>query len=469
MNEGIGSYLQQLRTKQGLTTTQLAQKAGIRQATLSEWQSGKRQPRLPELNAVLTALNASDAQKRMAWESLRTPACLLRLREGTAQTHQELVDMAGTAPHGGDLLRAMRQRKGWTQTTLAEKMNVSQATVVRWERAERWLDTQSLHTLCYLLGAREEELIALTIGRFSLTEGQPALTEEDIWAQLQQIFDARFSPSDYALMELRLLTLLAQAWSLAMQSNAGRHVLAAVFSTYADDLFLQQRLGECRKFATHAIDLYSHLPWKDYHSDRAAIRLAEASASHRSRQGLDSASSLLRQWFPHASDPSFIGWILSDLARFHAAEGRTEEALTLGREAVRVSEHVFDENFLHRENYLHRHYDFIRLLLQAGRVEEAQETVLPHDHHPYYLLVQAEVALRAGRQATASRHVEHIRTSFDTPTSLNISQREIAFYRPLVENLAEQVERAGKRQSQNQPPFCKDKDSLQQQLEWRRE
>jgi transcriptional regulator with XRE-family HTH domain len=36
MGEGIGSYLQELRTRQRLTTSQLAQKAGIRRATLSE-------------------------------------------------------------------------------------------------------------------------------------------------------------------------------------------------------------------------------------------------------------------------------------------------------------------------------------------------------------------------------------------------------------------------------------------------
>jgi transcriptional regulator with XRE-family HTH domain len=436
MGEGIGSYLQQLRTKQGLTTKQLAQQAGIRRATLSEWQAGKRQPRLPELHAVLNALRASDTQQRTARELLRTPSHVLRLREETAAKHRELVEVAGMAPHGGDLIRAMRLRKGWTQEALAEKMGVSRVTVVRWERAERWLDTGQLHTLCYLLGAQEEELTALMLGRFSLAEQQPALTEEDIWTQLQQIIASRYSASDYALAELRYLSLMAQAWTLAMQSDAGRIVLAGVGVVYADDLFMQHRYGECRKLATHALDLYPPEHWKNYNNPaRAAIRLAEASAACGSRQGVESAMSLLQQCLPDASDPSFTGWILSDLARFHAAEGRMEEALRLGREALGVAAQT-----PHYDDYLHRHFDLVRLLLQAGRVEEAQEMVLPHDHHPYFLLVQAEVAQQAGRQETASRHLERIRTSLETPP--NISQREIAFYRPLMENLAESLEGA---------------------------
>jgi transcriptional regulator with XRE-family HTH domain len=146
------------------------------------------------LEAVLNALGASDIQRRKAQERLRTPTSVLRLREETAARHRELVEVAGTAPQGGDLIRAMRLRKGWNQATLAEKMGISQATVVRWERAERWPDTQTLHTLCYLLEALEEELTALTLGRFSLSEGQPALTEETIHGQLQSFYETWFPP-----------------------------------------------------------------------------------------------------------------------------------------------------------------------------------------------------------------------------------------------------------------------------------
>ncbi len=436
MRVGIGSYLQELRSKQGLTTKQLALKAGIRRATLSEWQSGKRQPRLFELEAVLNALGTSDAQKRQAQEYVRTPACVLKLRDKIADENKDFVQVAGMAPHGGDLLRAMRLRKGWTQEAVAAGMGVSRATVVRWERGEGWLETPSLHTLCYLLGAQEEELTALMLGRFSLAEQQPPLTEDDIWAQLQQIRDSRFSPSDYALEELRLLHLMAHAWSLAMRSDAGRIVLAGVAVVYADHLFLERRFGECRQFATRAMDLFPHEHWRKYNDPaRAAIRLAEAHASHMSQQGLDCAISLLQHSLSHASDASFTGWILSDLAQFHAAAGRTEEALRLGREALNVAAQL-----PHYDDYLHRHYDFIRLLLQAGRVEEAQERVLSHDHHSYFLLVQAEVAQKAGMPSSALRHLERIRTYLETP--LYISQPEISYYRPLMENLAEQIEGA---------------------------
>lgn len=216
-----------------------------------------------------------------------------------------------------------------------------------------------------------------------------------------------------------------------MRSDSGRSVLATISGGYANHLFLARRFDECRKIATHAIELYSHLPRNDDNLDRAIIRQAEVSADCGSRQGLNSAISLLRQWVHHTSHTTFTGWILSDLAFFHAASGQTEEALRLGRESLRMATHLHEGGDF-------RHYDFIRLLLQVGRVEEAQEKVLAYDYHPYFLLVQAEVAQQSGMQTDAHRYIERIRTYLDTP--LNISQPEIRFYRPLVDALANQLE-----------------------------
>jgi transcriptional regulator with XRE-family HTH domain len=435
-SEGIGSYLQQLRVNQGITTTQLAQQAGIRRATLSEWQAGKRQPRLPELEAVLDALHASESQKRMAWQWLQAPSSVLRLREKTAD-HWELAEVAGTAPHGGDLLRAMRLRKGWTQETVAEKMGVSQAAVVRWERGEGWLDTTSLHALCYLLGAHEEELTALMLGCFTLEEGQTELTAEDIRDQVQACHNAWFSPAEYGLTDLRLLSLMAHAWKLAKHSDAGRYWLAVIYGEYAEHLYMQHRFAESHDAANRALDIHSGLEWKDVSVDRAAVRLAEALAARGSRRGLNDAISVLKQWLTHTSQPVYKGWMLIDLARLKATQGERNEAISLGRESVRITEAVsgtFD--------YLHRRHDFARLLVQAGRAQEAQEFLSPHLSHPFFLLVQAETSAGMGERTTAQQLVNQIVDIMEHPAEI-ITQPEIVFYRPSVESLAEKLEGMG--------------------------
>lgn len=440
MSEGIGSYIRELRIGQRLNTAVLAQKAGIRRATLSEWQSGKRQPRLPELDAVLNALNASDTQKRKAREFLRTPTQIMRLREATDEKQRELIEVAGTAPHGGDLIRAMRLRKGWTQATLAEKMGVSQATIVRWERAEGWLDTASLHTLCYLLGAHEGELTALTVGRFSLSEQQPALTEEDIRAQLRHaLFETRYSWSDYALTELRLLNLMAHAWSMAKQSRSGQHLLAFVNMEYADHLFLQRRFGECRAVANRTLDIYSALQLWDNNTNRVAIRLAEASAQNGSRQGLAKAISLMQRWLPHAFDPIFAGWMLRNLANFQAAGGKKEEAIVLARKALEITAQNIDSLDLH--DYRYRLHDLAWILLQANRVQEAREIIAPDARYPICQMVSAEVYHRSGEPDKAHSLMEAVRTAMENTET--ISTFDTTYYRPEVETLAEQLEGAG--------------------------
>src|SRR5690349_11242337 len=61
MTEHVGTLLWELRTAGGWTQGKLAQRAGVSKATLSQWESGSRQPCVPELEAVLDALEASAA------------------------------------------------------------------------------------------------------------------------------------------------------------------------------------------------------------------------------------------------------------------------------------------------------------------------------------------------------------------------------------------------------------------------
>ena len=60
----VGVHLRSPRQPRGLTLERAAGAAGIGLVTLSRWEAGAHQPRLPELEALLHALQA-DARERL--------------------------------------------------------------------------------------------------------------------------------------------------------------------------------------------------------------------------------------------------------------------------------------------------------------------------------------------------------------------------------------------------------------------
>lgn len=70
MAEAVGVLLRDLR----LSVRQVAERAGIGKSTVSYWEAGSFQPRLPELDAVLHALDASPAERARALALVDAPS-----------------------------------------------------------------------------------------------------------------------------------------------------------------------------------------------------------------------------------------------------------------------------------------------------------------------------------------------------------------------------------------------------------
>lgn len=62
----------------------------------------------------------------------------------------------------GDLITQLRKAKGMTQKELADKMNVTDKAVSKWERNLSCPDINSLPTLAEILGVSVEELLNTT-------------------------------------------------------------------------------------------------------------------------------------------------------------------------------------------------------------------------------------------------------------------------------------------------------------------
>ena len=104
-----------------------AQMAQITRATLNRWETGRHEPRLTELEAVLAALNATPGQKRQAIARINAPRARTQIQREIARVGEHTG--IGAVPNGGDLLRTLRMRRGLTLDSAAGSLGVTTRTL----------------------------------------------------------------------------------------------------------------------------------------------------------------------------------------------------------------------------------------------------------------------------------------------------------------------------------------------------
>jgi len=113
----LGDYLKTLRTSRRLSTDSLATKAGIARNTISRWENGLNLPHIPELEALMGAIQATRHERQRALELLPAARGTKALKAANTETHQ--------LPAGwGEVLWALRLRNGWTLEQLAASLNI---------------------------------------------------------------------------------------------------------------------------------------------------------------------------------------------------------------------------------------------------------------------------------------------------------------------------------------------------------
>jgi transcriptional regulator with XRE-family HTH domain len=348
-----------MRTARSWSLGKLAQQAGISKAALSQWETGTRQPRVVELEAVLNALGASAVQRALVFARIEAPRALRHLRQKAAPPG------LGAPPTMGDLLRALRLRQGWTQARLALHLGVDDSSIARWERGERLPSSEQVQALCYALEAKEPEVIALTTGRFSETpQPEPRTWEEkeaDLYARLDCIHAGRCE----GMEDLGYLTLERAVWAWAAQHSRARKALAHIYAQHATFVRNEERWTEAEPLAQRALVLLrDQSQGVDY--VRAGLMLAAAAVHGGYRRAPERGLRLLKPYLDFWSPPEYRAWILADLAEYAALAGQMEAGLSLAQEAHRVAQRCDStvEPFLRR-------IDYGRLLVEAGRPVEA--------------------------------------------------------------------------------------------------
>lgn len=356
MEVQCGSLIKTWRKKSHLSYKDLSMRSGVSAATLSRWEAGRTQPRMAELEAVLSALQVSAMERQQALALMEAPRAIQKLRE-----------TAGAGPPvSGDLLRTMRLRRGWTQQETARRAGILQGTLARWESSQDWPSSERLHTLCYVLQAHTEELLALTQGILTAAGSSPipdtALDRDTLQRRVTQYLF--YSP----IADLEFLALEAQLWHLSRRHEAAQIQLSYTYGRHARYLAEHQRFEEAASFVAR----FQQMANSGYRDDTgwadailAASRIAGAGGRslHLNRAVNLLYTSAARS--PIVQNKAYQAWIASEIALYLAKLGHTETALVQSRCAIQVTDGLDSIEAWYRRG------DYAKVLLQLGRHQEA--------------------------------------------------------------------------------------------------
>lgn len=409
MEAGLGQHLRRLREARKVSARQLALKAGIRSATLSDWETGKRQPRIPELEAVLTALDVTPTEGRHALEMIRAPRAVRQLEAQSARICTTAT--FGPMPAGGDLLRAMRHRCHLYLEQTADALHISAGTLSRWEQGKVMPPPDRLDALLTLLDATPQERAVLTD---SVLFVLPPLQESAASVPALEAVSRPFLWPNFFVESTRLLhhkdlvylSLAAQAWKLARDPHA-RRLLAEIYANYANYLASQFRFVEAERAAYAALDLRPASSTPENFYMRAALIAARASVYRGVHPVPKRGLEMLHLWRPLASWPEYKAWLLSDIGKYHALQQSLDSAIGVTEQSCEVARRGAS-----MQEFFMRKIDLAKLLLQADRAGEALSLTLITDwkdepfHRAEMELVRVETLLKLGDRREAANWLQ---------------------------------------------------------------
>lgn len=353
----FGTHLRALRQSRGLTIEAASACAGLSRRSLTRWECGESSPRIPELNALLGALQISTAERHDLLEHLRVPRGVRVLR-----ANNEADGLS--APGAGELLWALRLRKGWTLETTAEQLGVNATTIGRWEQSETRPSAEQLKKLCRLLGAEKAETTAIcNLHLNGASSSYPRTTSGLSVSALQQAWiDTERSylhPGGYSLYNLRCHVLTVEAYKLLRKHPSVRLLLCEIMVAHLRHLSLAEMHPAAARVANRLIELskdervlrrtwvYSQITLARSITDGADWLHRDHSGSTRKPKtggpAISRAIYLLQSIGSMPTDPTLDSWLHGLLARLYCLEGSTGAAIEVACHSVQLAQRTDDD------------------------------------------------------------------------------------------------------------------------------
>jgi transcriptional regulator with XRE-family HTH domain len=393
----------------------LAAAAGISPAAVSKWESGAALPRMPELDAVLDALDCPEAARREAYARVNAPRALNRIKEMSLPPGRHpvappaLTSRAVWFPSSGDLLRCLRLRRGLSQERVAEILKVRACTVSRWENGEMLLPERRRDACTVLLATSAEERTALQSVFLTLPEAEDSrATSRDALDQRAEGLHRDVIDGAADLMDLRFLSLEAQLFKQSVAAWS-QYLLLKTLTWHAQWLMWQDRDREAGAMAQRVLSLLPRHGKPDPRCFRAAqiyaSQLVRGERTAHPGRGLR----LLSEWLPQASWPHMEAWAHNIIANYYIDLGQREPALRYVQEANSAAERSGNRAALRN-----CHYDSAIVLLKAGRIDDAHALLdTGYQRNVYHRLfetfVRAKVTAAQDGLASVSGAIQEIR------------------------------------------------------------
>ncbi|GIV10351.1 MAG: hypothetical protein KatS3mg019_2442 [Fimbriimonadales bacterium] len=405
----IGAWIRQAREKRTITQNQLALRARIAPSTLNRWERSLTYPSIPELEQVLIALGASEAERAEALRLLSAPRSLTRLEQ--LQSAASHVSGEGRPPLLGDLLRALRWRRQQPVRDVADALGVTERTVRGWEASQTLPPTERLHALCLALNVTPEEAAVILAHQYSLEVFEPLTNTEEANLIHEQIahLHKRLWQGETIGMELALLALEARAWWHALRCPQHGILLRRIYVMSCQWYSLHGRMHEAELYAYKGLRMIqreAQFPregaWVIH-----AIAIATAGSPPYDSVRATQAVQVLHDWLPQVQRWSECeSWFYRGIGAYFSTAGLKEEAIQSTRQGVEIA--LRSDNPIEHQ---HAQADMAQVLMEAGRYKEALEYLTRLDSplpsaQAGHALLSSEVHRRLGDHAQASEHLQ---------------------------------------------------------------
>jgi transcriptional regulator with XRE-family HTH domain len=407
METPLHTSLRSLRTFRRWSLGELSARSGVHKSTLSRWESGRFQPRLNELEAVLNALEVAPAQRDAFFSLIHAPRGVRHLKSGTAR-FSGMED--AHLPSGGDLFRAMRLRAGVNSKDAARILKVHPSTLSRWEKSELVPGEEDRERLFTFYNAQPEEREILR-SRALLTADEPdALTTRDQLTQRLHLLTGFSWHTPHRLLDLNFLSLEAACWSYMKRDEWARYFLAVIYVWHGIGLYWRHRFGEARDTGLRALALSAGHPpdrawlWAAAYTARSSAALSGGSSARREVRFLEG-------YLPMARHLGVAHRIIDPLSDPEMASGSGEEALRLARQSQSYLSQAGADYWTHRTN----NWQIAKACLMAGEWDSAL-SVMPVDEQPNLhqrieeKLTWAELLLATGERSLAEQRLLEARS-----------------------------------------------------------
>lgn len=320
----LANFLHGVRQSRGLSIREAARRAGIAASTLSRWEAGSNSPCLPELEALLRALNVTPDQIECTLGLVHSARAVRRL-----VWEPDKLDAGPHAPTTGDLLLAMRGRAGLSCAEVAECVGVTPSTVSRWERGAFSPGPAALARMCGLLCANRGETLVLKegCGLLSTTEENPSAVTEECEALLRDL-ERQAGLDGLPCGDLDFLTLECRLALVSRRHPVAEGVLAAAKTAYAVWLADHGRFSEAALQARNALALMENRRVSSVIRLAAVTKVAQERAQRCNPAAPLNGVQILLQYVPvFAQDPALATWLYRDIAAGLEEGGLYDQAL----------------------------------------------------------------------------------------------------------------------------------------------